>query len=1062
MTKRSAIAKIIRPRLSGVLPRPRLFRILNQNRTPVTWVTGPPGSGKTTLVASYLDTRKLSCIWYQIDQGDGDIATFFYYLGLAGDRAAPRVRRPLPLLTPEYRAGITAFTRQYFEDLFGRIKPPFVLALDNYQDIPEDSGLHEIIVNGLSVLPPGVMAIIMSRMEPPPVFARMEANKVMEVIGWEKLQLTAEETRGMMRLRTGKRVSRESLQQIYKKTSGWAAGVVLMEVSQRRGVGQIESDMMVSGKLFDYFAGEIFDRISEETRDFLLKTAYLPQMTAGMAEAISGDSRAAQILAEMNRRNSFIERRTEPEINYQYHALFREFLLSRSKRMFEQEYISQVQRRAAAVLKESGQIEDAIELFSGSGEWNEVASLISQHAPSLLAQGRYRTLKDWLDRLPQAMIEESPDLLYLRGTCLMPFDLRGSRNDFERAFDLYKQQKNPTGLFLSWACFVEVCFFEMNDFKPLDRWITLLEDLLIRYPKFPSEEAEIRVTFAMFLALFYRRPQHPNMKAWVKRMEKLAQKDLDINHKIMIGALLNHYNLVIGDFSKFIIVQDQMRPFLDRQHVTPFHTLCLHVNEAIYNWNFASFDKTFRSVSSGLRLANVTGVHIMDSRLLSAGVYASLTSGNLTTAADYLGKMALYIEHSGRLDVSHYYFLKGFEALLNGNLSAALESVEKSVQLAVEVGTPFPEALGRLGLAQIYLELREYAKAEKQLAHAHHIAYGMKSVILEHLYFLGEAQSAFDQGNEVSTTTFLQKAMVLGREIGYVNYHWWRPSVMTRLCMKALELGIEVEYVQNLIRKRNLIPERPPFEIENWPWALKIHTLGRFGMMKDGRPVTFQGKIQKKPLDLLKALIALGGREVREVQLTDALWPDAAGDAAHSAFSTTLQRLRQLIGSEKAIHLQEGKVTLDARYCWVDAWAFERALNDAESLQDKKPKEAIRLLEKAISLYRGDFLGGDTTQPWAVSTHERLRSKFTRAVARLGRSWEEKGRWEEAARWYLKGLDVNSIAEEFYQGLMRCYHKLGRKAEALSVYERCRKTLSSVLGVEPSPLTESVCRNIKG
>ena len=90
----------------------------------------------------------------------------------------------------------------------------------------------------------------------------------------------------------------------------------------------------------------------------------------------------------------------------------------------------------------------------------------------------------------------------------------------------------------------------------------------------------------------------------------------------------------------------------------------------------------------------------------------------------------------------------------------------------------------------------------------------------------------------------------------------------------------------------------PSQHLENWPWPLKINTLGQFAMERDGEAVRFSGKVQQKPLLLLKALIAFGGREVKEEQLCDALWPDAEGDLAHRSFETTLYRLRLLLGKE--------------------------------------------------------------------------------------------------------------------------------------------------------------------
>ncbi|MNC91936.1 hypothetical protein D3C83_82820 [compost metagenome] len=49
-----SLGKTTRPSVAGVLPRKRLFELLKKI-APVTWITGPPGCGKTTLAASWLD-----------------------------------------------------------------------------------------------------------------------------------------------------------------------------------------------------------------------------------------------------------------------------------------------------------------------------------------------------------------------------------------------------------------------------------------------------------------------------------------------------------------------------------------------------------------------------------------------------------------------------------------------------------------------------------------------------------------------------------------------------------------------------------------------------------------------------------------------------------------------------------------------------------------------------------------------------------------------------------------------------------------------------------------------
>ena len=62
---------------------------------------------------------------------------------------------------------------------------------------------------------------------------------------------------------------------------------------------------------------------------------------------------------------------------------------------------------------------------------------------------------------------------------------------------------------------------------------------------------------------------------------------------------------------------------------------------------------------------------------------------------------------------------------------------------------------------------------------------------------------------------------------------------------------------------------------------------------------------------------------------------------------------------------------------------------------------------------------------------------------------------EEALDCYLKGLEVDDLAEEFYQGLMNCYHRLDRIADVRAIYQRYRKTFST-LRLEPSTKIETV------
>ena len=79
----------------------------------------------------------------------------------------------------------------------------------------------------------------------------------------------------------------------------------------------------------------------------------------------------------------------------------------------------------------------------------------------------------------------------------------------------------------------------------------------------------------------------------------------------------------------------------------------------------------------------------------------------------------------------------------------------------------------------------------------------------------------------------------------------------------------EVITVLDLIRRNALVPDGGFAESGHWPWPLKLHTLGTFGILKEEKPLTFSRKVQHKPLLMLKVLVALGGKDVPEEQMTD-------------------------------------------------------------------------------------------------------------------------------------------------------------------------------------------------
>jgi LuxR family maltose regulon positive regulatory protein len=646
------------------------------------------------------------------------------------------------------------------------------------------------------------------------------------------------------------------------------------------------------------------------------------------------------------------------------------------------------------------------------------------------------------------------------------------RAHFEQAFQLFQGEKDTSGAFLAWSAAVDTIVFEWNDFTLLDHWIEWLDERLLRDPSFPSPEIEARVASSMTGALLYRQPYHSDIRKWIERSLSLCREIDNTNLQMQAYLYSVNYYAWIGDLANCSTMAEEIRKTAQSMTASPLLVLTWKWIEAlIYNRTTGSWEMALKSVSDGLEVAEKNGVHVWDQMLFSQAVYASLNKGDMAMAGEFLKKMEATLEKGRRHSLCQYYYLEAWRHLLVGNPSRAALSAETASRLADETGMYFTKTLCSLLMAQVLYENGEQTKASAQLSSAKERVSQLGSPMLEYMCSIKEAQFALDRepgdaGTEEQGLEALRRSMELGRKHGYLNlFPWWQPSVIGRLCAKALAEGIEADYVQDLIRTHQLFPDEPPFDIEDWPWPVKIYTLGNFELLKDGKPLQFSGKVQKKPLLMLKALIAQGGKDVREDHLADLLWPDADGDQAHSAFTTTLFRLRRLIGSEKAIEVLEGKATLNPRYVWVDAWAFERTFTRAEDLwKNRHPhrheEEEGQLVDKAMALYKGHFLQVDEKQSWSAFYRERLRNKFFRIMMRHGDNLQEQGQWNKALEYYQRVLDVDELSEETYRRLMVCFQKLGHPSEAISAYRRCRNILASNLGIAPSPQTEAIYRSL--
>lgn len=1061
----AAVVKTTRPCLPETIPRERLFRLLDRaaERT-VVWISAPAGSGKSTLVSSWLNTRKLAALWYQLDAGDSDPATFFYYLGEAAQRTFTGHTSPLPRFTPEYQYGCSVFSKRFFEGLSRRIHLPAVLVFDDFHELPPESLLHQAFCAGIEAVPPGLTVILISREAPTTALSRMKAKARVTTLGWHDLKLNLEETRGLAVLHGMKDPPVEVLRQFQETADGWAAGLVLMMAGGSRTVSEPPFHADTSHKeIFDYFAGELFEKLTEDLREFLLSTAFLPSMTADMAKQLSGTETAGKILSYLCRNHYFTEvLATHPPV-YQYHPLFREFLLSHANESFSFQKLHRIKRTAATLLAEGGQFEDAAVLLRSIEDWPGVVALILSQAPALLAQGRHRTLHEWIDAVPSDITEHTPDLLFWVGVCLLTVEPNMARECLKPALTEYDARGAAAGAFQAWSFAIDTFACDPSGVAQLDHWIDLGEGLMSKYPDFPSLVIAAQFATGMLFALAIRQPHRADTTQWATRALIFATKSGDPIQSAKATQYVILYHIWTGDLAAASLLIESLKKS-DFYQISPAPAAVLHIKflEALYSWIASQPEASLATVAEALAQANTSGAHIFDFLLHGQGVSAAISAGKLEIAKQFLEQMTPILASNRRNGISYYYHLAAWHALLCGDLAQCRVFAKESLTLSIECGSPFAEGVCSLMLANALHHCGDLGGAAASLLRAQQIGAAMQSSYLLFPTHLLEALFAFEHGDQEAGLAALRTALSIGRIRNHMNFDGWHPPTMSQLCTKALEANIETTFVREMIRRRKLPPTPGNLLLAEWPWPLKITTFGRFELLRDEEFVVFSGKVQKKPLALLKALIACGGKDVRKDLLSDLLWPESDGDQAHKSFEINLLRLRRLLGNDKCLILQEGRLSLNSLDCLVDVWALDEAIATFDALwQDDQqtPREIERTTQRILSLYKGDFLPEENASPWVITPRERMRRNFLHVIARIGRFWEERGLPETAIDYYLKGLDAHGPAEDLCQRLMICYARVDRPAQVREVYQRCCTALDK-LGIKPSTKTKSLYQGL--
>ena len=234
--------------------------------------------------------------------------------------------------------------------------------------------------------------------------------------------------------------------------------------------------------------------------------------------------------------------------------------------------------------------------------------------------------------------------------------------------------------------------------------------------------------------------------------------------------------------------------------------------------------------------------------------------------------------------------------------------------------------------------------------------------------------------------------------------------------------------------------------------GLQIALLGPVEARVDGRPVALGGQ---RPRALFALLALMGGRVVTTDQLIDEMWGDEPPARARDSLQMHVSRLRKWL-AEAGIDggrlvSQAGGYLLDLRPGERDVDRWQQALGRARGARaDGQPQLAREWVEEALAVWRGQPLGGVSTNSLLAAERARLEEERLAAIIEGIELDLELGRHGEL----LGQLEALVIAHPFKERLvelqMLALYRCGRQADALAAFQAARGRFVDQLGIEPS------------
>jgi len=1085
-------------RPASFLARPRLEALWEErSRTRLLLVTAGAGFGKSSLLADRTLASRRPCVWFGLSELDAD-----------PERLADRLLEPLDAKARDMAGGPQRSTERTLavwitalrEEGRGRM-----IVLDDSHGLAGSPEALRFIERMVRFLPASCTLVIASREHLDLPVMRLQSQGELARIETADLAFDEDEVKALFALRLpDASPSDAALRRLSALTEGWAAGleIFFQRLSVRpeqRLEEALESFRQADVGWFPYFAEEVLAGLEPRMQRFLMESSLLPSLEAGLCDEVLDRKDSEEVLGRLVRGNLFTFACGDQEGAYRYHQLFRDALRERLLAQTGVRELRALHRAAGDAFRRRGMPVEALASLIEAGEADGALRLVDKWGERLLETGRFDAIRRALEALPAAHLSSHVGAQLILGRLLdLQGDWDGALRRYRRALKLCEGGARRVEL-MSLVAQVKM---RQGQYRSCLR----LCDQALAEPGPISQSARGRILGLRGVSACDL-GRYAEGERYLLQAESLFRRSKDETGEGRVLYLLAaNVHIYQGDFRKARSAARRALAIFRRLREP--RRICHSLG--VLGWVMyatGELREARRTSEAALRQAEVLPYPIMQGVCHYTLGRCDLLEGDLEGAGRHLEAARLKGRELGEAELLAVPYLGLADlALAEGNRHRARRLAEHALSVVLAMKERQLEAQCERVLGLCYEGTRRAVAAEhwgraEKLCRSLGTRFELHRIQLLRL----DALDLDDRAARPVLEKLLEGVAEMEHEALLEVFE--RPRA-GRVLARALRLGVEPDFAAGMLSRlgETALPQLLELseagdeklrlravellsqigggpahaalrrvargveggsaaqlaaeELEQAPRApLRIRALGSLVVTVEGREITHGQWTSKRALRLFQLLIARGFRWVPQEQILEALWPDSEPDKARNNLRQSTFLLRKILepGLDEArrsryVRHQNEACRLEPGEGFdYDVAAFTALLDRAEEhWGTERRAEALAYLERALELYRGDFLSESPYEETVVEAREALRDRCLRAVKRLLEGYSAEGRLDRVPALCRRGLAADPYDEEFHKHRVAAQHGLGNRREALEEYHRYEEMMIRELDLPPS------------